>query len=54
MTAFIVDVSKGETPAGSLAYGSIYAVATVLFVMTLGMNLLSHRLSRRLRAQARA
>lgn len=54
MTAYIVDVSKGETPADSLAYGSIFAVASVLFAATLAMNLISHRLSRRLRAQGRA
>ena len=54
MTAFIVDISKGETPHGSVAYQTIFAVAAMLFVMTLIMNVISHRLSRRLRASARA
>ncbi|MEZ4368775.1 MAG: phosphate ABC transporter permease subunit PstC [Kofleriaceae bacterium] len=54
MTAYIVDISKGETPAGTLSYNTIFAVASLLFVFTLAMNLLSHRLSRRLRAQGRA
>ena len=53
-TAYIVDISKGETPHGSVAYQTIFAVAAMLFVMTLIMNVISHRLSRRLRASARA
>jgi len=53
-TAYIVDISKGETPHGSVAYQTIFAVAAMLFVMTLIMNVISHRLSRRLRAAARA
>jgi phosphate transport system permease protein len=54
MTAFIVDISKGETAAGTLPYYTIFAVALTLFVVTLGLNVMSHRLSRRLRAQGRA
>lgn len=53
-TAYIVDISKGETPHGSTAYQTIFAVAAMLFVMTLIMNVISYRLSRRLRASARA
>lgn len=41
MTAYIVNVSMGDTPAGSLAYKSLYAIALTLFVITFGMNLLS-------------
>lgn len=54
MTGHIVDLSKGETPAGTLEYGTIFAVASLLFAFTLALNLLSYRLSRRLRAQGRA
>lgn len=54
MTGYIVDISKGETPTGSLEYKTIFAVGLLLFVMTLVMNVISHRLSRRLRAQTRA
>jgi len=54
MTGYIVDISKGETPTGSLEYQTIFAVGLLLFVMTLVMNVISHRLSRRLRAQTRA
>ena len=42
MTAFIVQLSLGETPHGSLEYNTIFAVGLLLFVMTLTMNLLGH------------
>lgn len=41
MTGYIVQVSLGDTPAGTPAYNSIFAVGLVLFVMTLGINLFS-------------
>ena len=49
MTAFIVQVSMGDTPAGSLEYQTIFAVASTLFFLTLVVNGLSHRLARRFR-----
>lgn len=54
MTAYIVNISKGDTPTGTIEYQTIFAVGLTLFVMTLLMNLLSYRLSRKLRAQSRA
>jgi phosphate transport system permease protein len=54
MTAYIVNISKGDTPNGTLEYRTIFAVGLMLFVMTLVMNLVSYRLSRTLRAQSRA
>ncbi len=54
MTAYIVNISKGDTPNGTLEYRTIFAVGLMLFVMTLVMNLISYRLSRKLRAQSRA
>ncbi|HVV85249.1 MAG TPA: phosphate ABC transporter permease subunit PstC [Kofleriaceae bacterium] len=54
MTTYIVNVSKGDTPSGTFEYQTIFAVGLTLFVMTLLMNLLSYRLARHLRAQARA
>ena len=39
MTAYIVQVSLGETPQGSLEYKTIFAVGLLLFVMTLVMNI---------------
>jgi len=41
MTAFIVDVTSGDVVAGSTLEKSLYAVALVLFVITLTMNLIS-------------
>jgi len=54
MTAYIVNISKGDTPTGTLEYKTIFAVGIMLFIMTLAMNLVSYRLSRKLRKQARA
>jgi phosphate transport system permease protein len=41
MTAYIVQVSMGDTPFGSIEYKTIFAVGMVLFVMTLFMNIVS-------------
>ena len=49
MTAYIVNVSLGDTPYGSVEYQSIFAVGMVLFVITLGMNILSHWVIKRYR-----
>jgi phosphate transport system permease protein len=49
MTAFIVQVSMGDTPQGTLEYKSIYVVGAALFVMTFVMNWVSYKLSRRYR-----
>ncbi len=42
MTAYIVQVSLGDTPAGGIEYQTSFAVAALLFVMTLGMNMLGN------------
>lgn len=39
MTAYIVQVSIGDTPFGSIEYQSIFAVGMLLFVVTLAMNI---------------
>ncbi len=44
MTAYIVQVSLGDTPQGTVVYQSLFAVGLVLFVLTLGMNLLANRI----------
>jgi phosphate transport system permease protein len=49
MTTFIVQVSLGDTPAGSTAYKTIFAIGTTLFAMTLALNVVSHRVVRRFR-----
>ena len=51
MTAYIVQVSLGETPHGTLEYRTIFAVGLVLFLVTLAMNLLSQRVTRRFREE---
>lgn len=47
MTAYIVQVSLGDTPAGTVEYRTIFAVGSLLFLMTLAMNLLAHWVLRR-------
>lgn len=47
MTAYIVQVSLGDTPTGTLEYRTIFAVGMSLFLMTLVLNVISHRLRRR-------
>lgn len=49
MTAYIVQVSLGDTPQQSIAYKTIFAVGMLLFTMTLTMNLISNWLTRRYR-----
>ena len=49
MTAYIVQVSLGDTPQGSTEYRTIFAVAMSLFVMTFAMTLLAHYVVRRFR-----
>jgi phosphate transport system permease protein len=41
MTAYIVQVSMGDTPAGGIAYQTLFAVAALLFVITLILNIVS-------------
>lgn len=48
MTAYIVQVSLGDTPAGSLEYKTIFAVGMSLFLMTLVLNLVSYNLRRKI------
>lgn len=49
MTAYIVEVTGGDAPAGSTIYYSLYAVAMTLFVFTLFMNVLAHHISKKFR-----
>ncbi|PMB41852.1 phosphate ABC transporter permease subunit PstC [Fischerella thermalis CCMEE 5205] len=49
MTAYIVQVSQGDTPAGSLAYNTIFAVGMTLFILTLALNIFSYWFVRRFR-----
>ncbi len=47
MTAFIVQVSLGDTPQGTTVYNSIFAVGLMLFLLTFGLNLLANVVVRR-------
>jgi phosphate transport system permease protein len=49
ITAFIATTATGDIAQGSVTYDSVFAAGTVLFVMTLVMNLISIRLVRRYR-----
>ena len=49
MTAFIAQISIGETPQGSIAFQSLFAVGATLFVMTFALNILSSAIVRRYR-----
>ncbi|MBA13790.1 MAG: phosphate ABC transporter permease subunit PstC [Chloroflexi bacterium] len=51
MTAYIVQLALGESPVGSLEYNTIFAVALVLFALTLLMNLLGFWIVTRFREE---
>jgi phosphate transport system permease protein len=48
MTAYIVQVSMGDAPAGTLEYRTIFVVGAALFAVTFVMNVASYRLARSL------
>src|SRR5688572_429909 len=49
MTAYIVQVSLGDTPQGTIVYQTLFAVAFTLFLITLLMNILSQWIMSRFR-----
>jgi phosphate transport system permease protein len=51
MTAYIVQVSLGDTPQGTTVYKTLFAVAMTLFLITLGMNILSQWVLARFREE---
>lgn len=51
MTAYIVQVSLGDTPHGSVEYGSIFAVGMTLFVITMVLNIVAQWLAKRFREE---
>lgn len=51
MTGYIVQVSMGDTPHGTLEYQSIFAVAATLFLITLLLNIVSQLILSRLHRQ---
>ncbi|NEP46876.1 MAG: phosphate ABC transporter permease subunit PstC, partial [Okeania sp. SIO2H7] len=49
MTAFIVQIVKGDAPYGTTIYYTLFAVGTTLFLMTLVLNIFSFWFVRRFR-----
>jgi phosphate transport system permease protein len=49
MTAFIIQISLGDTPQGSIQFKALFAVAATLFGLTLVLNLISNRVVARFR-----
>ena len=49
MTAYIAQVSMGETPYGTIEYKTIFAVGLALFALTLLMNIISNIVLRKYR-----
>ena len=47
LTAFIVQVSQGDLPHGSIGYRSIYVSGLVLLIFTLSFNLIGQRIRSR-------
>jgi phosphate transport system permease protein len=42
-------MSLGDTPHGTIEYETIFAVAALLFVITLASNVIAHRVLKRFR-----
>jgi phosphate transport system permease protein len=51
MTAYIVQISLGDTPQGTIEYRTIFAVGMLLFIGTFGLNLVSAWLRERFREE---
>jgi phosphate transport system permease protein len=49
MTAYVVSVSLGDTPRGTIEYSTIFAVGMLLFLSTLLLNVLAQWLLSRFR-----
>ncbi|MGI5287150.1 phosphate ABC transporter permease subunit PstC [Nonomuraea polychroma] len=49
MAAFIAAAGSGDVPVGTVDYNTIFAVGSLLFVMTFAMNYISARLVRKYR-----
>jgi phosphate transport system permease protein len=47
ITAYIVQISLGDTPHGTLEYKTIFVCGTTLFVLTFFLNVISFQLKRR-------
>ena len=50
LTAYIVQVSMGDTPQGTIEYKSIFAVGMLLFLLTFGFNVIAYYTVKRFRS----
>ena len=53
ITAYIVQVSLGDTPTGTIEYKTIFAAGMTLFLFTLALNMVSTWLRERFRRNTR-
>jgi phosphate transport system permease protein len=51
MTAYVVQVSLGDTPRGTIEYSTIFAVGVLLFLTTLALNVFAQWLISRFREE---
>jgi phosphate transport system permease protein len=49
VTAYIVQVSMGDTPTGTIEYRTIFAAASALFLLTFVLNVASYHLTKKFR-----
>ena len=47
MTAYMAQISGGDSPRGSTNYRTLYAVGAVLFLITLALNIIGHWIANR-------
>jgi len=51
ITAYIVQVSLGDTPVGTIEYNTIFAAGMTLFIFTFTLSIFSHWLKKRFREE---
>ncbi|HCX65630.1 MAG TPA: phosphate ABC transporter permease subunit PstC, partial [Eubacteriaceae bacterium] len=51
MTSYIVEFTSGDAASGTTGYYSLYAVGLLLFLFTLGINMLAQKISERYREE---
>lgn len=51
MTSFIVQASQGDNPHGTTGYYSLFAVGLLLFLITLVLNIISHKIVEKYRKE---
>ncbi len=51
MTGYIVEFTSGDAASGTTGYYSLYAVGLLLFIFTLGMNMIAQYIARKYREE---